>query len=90
MMKFDIQLFNDTVTSSADLKFNWQFADGDTRIVTAPNPKVGLTQQECQAVVDNAVNNSILIGDKAGAAVVGVVQVYTENTTKTKFDLTTI
>lgn len=86
---FNIQRFADTVTSSADLKFNWQFADGDTRLVTLPNPKSDLTATEVQAVIDSAVADGILIGDKAGAALAGVVQVYTENTTKTKLDLTT-
>ena len=84
---FDIQLFADTVTSSADLKFNWQFADGDTRLMSASNPKNDLTAQQCQAVIDNAVTNGLLIGDKAGANLTGVVQVYTETTTKTKLDL---
>lgn len=77
----------DTVKSSADLKINWAFADGDTRMTTAPNPKTGITQQEVQAVIDNAVTNNLLIGDKAGAALTGVVQVYTENQTKTQLDL---
>lgn len=84
---FDIQLFADTVTSSADLKFNWQFADGDTRLTTLPNPKVGLTAQECQTVINSAVSDGLLIGDKAGASLVGVVQVYTERVNKTKIDL---
>lgn len=79
----------DTVKSSADLKFNWQFADGDTRITTLPNPKSDLTQEQAQAVIDNAVAKKILIGDKAGAELTGVVQVYTENTTKTNLDLKT-
>lgn len=77
----------DTVTSSANLKINWQFADGDTRMTTAPNPKNDLTAQQVQAVIDNAVTNGLLVGDKAGAALSGVVQVYTENQTKTKIDL---
>lgn len=85
---FDIQLFADTVTSSADLKINWAFADGDSRMTTAPNPKSNITAQQVQAVIDNAVTNGLLIGDKAGAALTGVVQVYTENQTKTKLDLT--
>lgn len=78
----------DTVKSSADLKINWAFADGDTRMTTAPNPKAGLTEQEVQAVIDNAVTNGLLIGDKAGASLTGVTQVYTENQTKTQLDLT--
>lgn len=77
----------DTVTSSANLKINWQFADGDTRMATAPNPKNDLTAQQVQAIIDNAVTNGLLVGDKAGAALSGVVQVYTENQTKTKIDL---
>lgn len=84
---FDIQLFADTVTSSADLKFNWQFVDGDTRLTTLPNPKVGLTAQECREVINSAVSDGLLIGDKAGAALTGVVQVYTERINKTKLDL---
>lgn len=77
----------DTVKSSADLKINWLFADGDTRMTTAPNPKTGLTAQEVQTVINNAVTNGLLVGDKAGAALSGVVQVYTENQTKTQLDL---
>lgn len=84
---FDIQLFADTVTSSADLKFNWQFADGDTRLMSAVNPKSDLDAETVQAVIDNAVTKGLLIGDKAGANLAGVVQVYTETTTKTKLDL---
>lgn len=84
---FDIQLFADTVTSASELKFNWQFADGDTRLMTAKNPKAGLTQEQAQSVIDNAVNKKLLVGDKAGAELAGVVQVYTELSTKTKLDL---
>lgn len=85
---FDIQLFADTVTSSADLKINWAFADGDSRMTTMPNPKAGLTAETVQTVINDAVTNGLLIGDKAGASLTGVVQVYTENQTKTKIDLT--
>lgn len=85
---FDIQLFADTVTSASELKFNWQFADGDTRLMTAKNPKAGLTAEQAQSVIDNAVNKKLLVGDKAGAELAGVVQVYTELSTKTKLDLT--
>lgn len=85
---FDIQLFANTVTSSADVKINWAFADGDTRLVSIPNPEVGLDAATINQVVEHAVDNDILIGDKTGAEVIGIVQAYTEQTTKTKLDLT--
>ena len=62
----------DTVKSSSDLKINWQFADGDTRLQKVPNPKYNLTASDLQALETLAVNSAVLIGDKTGAALTGI------------------
>lgn len=77
----------DTVKSSADLKIGFAFADGDTRIVTLPNPKTGLTEQQIKAVTDSMVTNGLIIGDRAGASLTGSYTAYTQNKTTTNIDL---
>ena len=77
----------DTVKSSADLKIGFAFADGDTRTVTLPNPKAGLTEASIKAVTDDMVTNNLIIGDRAGAALTGAYTAYTQNKTTTDVDL---
>ena len=86
---FNIQLFgdNDTVTSSREGKFNFGFEDGDTRLITVPNPKINLTAEQINDVSQFAVTNNILIGDRAGASTTGIFEAYYEEVTKRQLDL---
>lgn len=62
----------DTIKSSSDLKINWEFADGDTRLQKVPNPKNNLTTSDLKSLETLAVNSAVLIGDKNGAALTGI------------------
>lgn len=62
----------DTIKSSSDLKINWEFADGDTRLQKVPNPKNNLTTSDLKSLETLAVNSAVLIGDKTGAALTGI------------------
>lgn len=62
----------DTITSAEDLKLNWEFADGDTRIQSVKNPKYDLEASEVRNFVNSTVNSHAIIGDKTGAAVTGL------------------
>lgn len=79
----------DTIKSSSELNLDYGFYDGDTRIVKLQNPKAGLTVAEIKAAAAIAVNNAALIGDKAGAALVGLNGAKAVTKTVTKLDLAT-
>lgn len=78
----------DRIKTTYELKIEWGFQDGDTRTVTYTNPKDNLTSEQIKAVADTFINNKVIIGDKAGAPVTGIVSVHTVETTKTEVDLT--
>lgn len=84
---FDLQLFNDTLKTGFDLKINWSFADGDSRLSTLPNPASSLTSAILENFVDNVISSECVVGDATGANLSGVVQIYTEQTTKNILDL---
>lgn len=87
---FDIQKFgeNDTLTSANELKLNFAFEDGDTRLVTLPNPKPGLTGTQIAEVGTWAHTNQPIIGDRAGASTTGIFEAYKLETSKLQLDLT--
>lgn len=62
----------DTIKSSSDLKINWEFADGDTRLQKVPNPKSNINASELQSLETLAVNSAVLIGDKNGSPLTGI------------------
>lgn len=84
---FDLQLFSDTLKSDTDLKINWAFADGDARLSTVPNPAATLTSAVLEGFIDNVISSECVVGDSAGASLIGAVQIYTETTTKTILDI---
>lgn len=77
----------DTVTSSQDLKINWQFADDDTRLTTIDYPRSDLTAADVNSFKDFVVAKKIFVGDKAGADVVGVKSAKIRYATETKLDI---
>lgn len=66
-MKFDIQLFNDTVTSSEVLQVKNVFVDDDTRTFDVPEPRTDITASEIEALSEWITANNALVGDKDGA-----------------------
>lgn len=92
MDNFNIQMFgdNDTLTSARELKINTGYADGDTRIITLPNPKNQnqLTSDTFIQLTTFMTENNPIIGDKAGASSTGVIEAYIQETTRRKLDLT--
>ena len=63
----------DKLTTTYELKFEWLFQDGDTRVTTLKNPKNEITTSEVtelQALILDATSETptpLLIGDKAGS-----------------------
>lgn len=86
-MKFDLQKFADTVTTSQSLQINFGFEDGDTRISNVPNPKIGLTSSEVATVSTWIAANNVLIGDKNGAASTGINSATRVDKTKVNVDI---
>jgi len=71
-MKFNIQRFSDTITSSDNLQIEFGFVDGDTRTLNVPNPRNDLAASDVSAV-DVWINNNLpIIGDKEGAITNGI------------------
>jgi len=77
----------DTIKSASELNLDFSFYDGDTRLVKMQNPKSDLTAAQIKAAADVVVTNAALIGDKAGAAVVGLIGAKAVSKTVTKLDL---
>lgn len=86
---FDIQLFgaNDTVSSSNELKLVVEFYDGDNRTIAQDNPRNNITASEVNAIVDYMKTAQPLIGDKAGASIVGASSCRVIEKTITQLDL---
>lgn len=87
MMKFDIQRFADTVTSSYDLKVGLKFSDADTRIITIPDPDNNLDETTIKDAFTDIISNNIFIGDKTGATLEGLYTAYRDDITRRKLDL---
>ena len=86
---FEIQRFstNDTITSSREGNFVVSFYDGDNRTLKIDNPRADLTATEINAVVEAMKTNQPLIGDKAGASIVGAEKFEILEKTEVKLDL---
>ncbi|MBQ3306110.1 hypothetical protein IJH02_01590 [Candidatus Saccharibacteria bacterium] len=87
----------DTATTTYELKFEWLFLDGDTRVFTLKNPKSTITTEEIQAIetliIDapqeqTDVQTQLLVGDKAGSLFRRINTVVRETKTVTKLDVT--
>lgn len=82
----------DTITTTNELKFEWQFVDGDTRTFTAKNPKPTITSAEIAELESLILNGggsapTLLIGDKANAEFMRINTVVKETKTTTTLDL---
>ena len=80
----------DTVKSASELNLDFGFYDGDTRQVKLQNPKSNLTVAAIKTAANVVVTNAALIGDKAGAAVVGLNSAKAITKTVTKLDLASV
>ena len=80
----------DTVKSASELKFVWNFFDGDDRTETIPNPKDDLTPTDLKNFAAWCAANNPVIGDKTGAAVVGIKSAAATDKTTLDLDLTLI
>lgn len=80
----------DTIKSVNELSYVWNFYDGDTRTEKLLNPRADITAADIKAVAATAVAKAAVIGDKAGAAVVGIKSATKHQVTRTYLDLTTI
>lgn len=79
----------DTVKSSSELKITWQFEDGDTRNQTIKDPRNDLTAADLNSFATATKNNNVIIGDKTGAAVEGIISAVTTDKTDVTLDLST-
>lgn len=78
----------DTITTGKDVKINFGFVDGDTRLLTLPNIKKNLTAANVATTSQTLVTNQFLVGDKEGAMLSGILTVDQYAYTTTDFDLT--
>jgi|GEM_PF-524112 len=77
----------DTVKSSSELNLNFGYYDGDTHLYKLQNPKSNLTAAQIKTAANVVINNNAFIGDKAGAAVVSLLDAKAVTVTKTQLDL---
>ncbi len=86
----------DKQTVTTNLKFEWLFLDGDTRVFTMKNPKDGITTSEITAIealiIDapqeqTDVQTQLLVGDKAGSLFRRINTVVREQVTTMDLDL---
>ena len=66
----------------------FSFADGDTRTLNLDNPNDSITAADVQAWGDFAKNNNLILGDKAGAVLEGIISSKILERTETTLDLT--
>lgn len=77
----------DKVSTSNELKLDFAFYDGDNRVITLDNPRDDITVAELLAVGNTVKTTGALIGDKAGAACVGLRGAKAISKTTTQLDL---
>ncbi len=80
----------DTIKSSSELKLVWGFYDDDDRTLSLQNPRADLTASEVKVVSALAVSSQPIIGDKAGAAVVGLKSANKKTKIVKKLDLAAV
>ena len=59
----------DTIKTSAELKWDLMFSDGDTRAVTLKNPRTSVTLSDVSSIMTTYGN--VFIGDVNGAPYTG-------------------
>lgn len=83
----------DKTSTVKQLKFEWLFVDGDTRVLALKNPKSEIENSEITAlenmILDTAGSPStpLLVGDKTSAAFRRINLVVRETVTTTTYDL---
>lgn len=79
----------DTTKITKELKFEFAFADGDTRTYRIRNPQQqGSTlYNKIDEINTYILTNNLLIGDKADGAFTGIYRVKIVDATKTNLDL---
>lgn len=87
-MKFNIQQFADTITSSSNLKFEWGFEDGDTRTFNLPNPKSSVVANDIATLNTWIATNQPIVGDKSGSSTTGINSAIRVEQSKNKLDIT--
>ena len=72
-----------------ELKFEFAFADGDTRTYRIRNPKSdrSLLYNKIDEINTYILTNGLLIGDKADGAFTGIYRVKIVDATKTNLDI---
>lgn len=78
----------DIITNKSMLSNVFGFEDEDTRTVNLLNPVDSLTAEDVQAWADYAKEHNLIIGDKAGADLSGILSSKRIDNTQTKLDLT--
>lgn len=86
-MKFNIQQFADTITSSVTMKFEWGFEDGDTRTFNLPNPKSSIVANDIATLNSWIATNQPIVGDKSGSSTTGINSAIRVEQSKNKLDL---
>ena len=87
-MKFDIQLFGDTVTSEQELQIKANFGEDDNRTITIPEARSNIATSEVTALETWIQANNVLVGDKAGAAFTDFESAVLQKTNRIKLDIT--
>lgn len=77
----------DKTTTTNELKFEFAFADGDTRVYRLKNPKSGNLTMQIDAINTLILQNNLIIGDKASGAFTGIYRVTKINKTATTLDI---
>lgn len=85
----DLQLFgtDDTISSGRDLKLDYSFADGDTRMTTIPNPRSNLTAANILTAASELKVTQAFVGDKNNGAFDTISSATIVEWTRTKLDL---
>lgn len=86
-MKFDIQLFNDTVTTSYVLQVKNTFTDGDTRTIDVPDPKSDIAASDITELETWITDNNAIIGDKDNAPFAYIESATKIDTVRVKVDI---
>lgn len=79
-----------TIKTTSSLKFEWAFADGDTRTFRIANPKYEYSdsdEENLETLNTLILENNLLIGDKAAGAFTGIYRVTSINETRNYLDL---
>lgn len=90
MLKFDIQLFADTVTSEQELQIKANFGEDDNRTINVPQARSDIESSEITELETWVKANNVLVGDKEGAAFTDFESAILQMTTRNKLDLTSL